>query len=146
MTSSPSSSMFFFFSPWLLIFPSPFPLPGSRQKESPGGDQGLHHPVPGQRGLPNQRLSQQRATAAGHSGLTTATYGVVHQSHLPGTTTTTAPLRHSHSIPKRLKKRGSKLNFDHCRLILLLFYSHPWRSRLLIFCSTLLHGLDFVEV
>lgn len=70
-----------------LLLVSSFPLlflPGSRQEEGPGGDQGLHHPVPGQRGLPDQRLSEQCAAAAGHPGLATATHGVLHQPHLPG--------------------------------------------------------------
>lgn len=57
---------------------------GPGQKESSGGDQSLHHPVPGQRGLPDQCLSQQCTAAAGHPGLAAAAHGVLHQPHLPG--------------------------------------------------------------
>ena len=58
--------------------------PGPGQEEGPGGDQGVHHPVPGQRGLPDQRPGQQRAAAPGHPGLAAPTHGVLHQPHLPG--------------------------------------------------------------
>lgn len=63
---------------------NPFLYPGPGQKESSGGDQSLHHPVPGQRGLPDQCLSQQCTAAAGHPGLAAAAHGVLHQPHLPG--------------------------------------------------------------
>lgn len=41
----------------LPLCPSVLSLLGSRQEEGPGGDQGLHHPVSGQCGLPDQCLS-----------------------------------------------------------------------------------------
>lgn len=41
----------------LPLCPSVLSLLGSRQEEGPGGDQGLHHSVPGQCGLPDQCLS-----------------------------------------------------------------------------------------
>lgn len=50
--------------------------PGTGQEESAGGDQSLHHAVPGQRGVPDQCLSQQCAATTGHPGLATASHGV----------------------------------------------------------------------
>lgn len=90
-----SSLRQFHYSVFLLLVSlplCPFCLspPGPRQKEGPGGDQGLHHPVSGQRRLPDQRLSQQCAAAARHPGIATATHGVFHQPHLPGTVHTSA--------------------------------------------------------
>ncbi len=72
------SFLFFFIS---LI---PFSCTGPGQEESSGGDQSLYHPVPGQRGLPDQCLSQQCTPAAGHPGLAAPPHGVLHQPHLTG--------------------------------------------------------------
>lgn len=72
-----SQLLFFFFSPIDLIT-------GPGQEESSGGDQSLHHSVPGQRSLPDQCLSQQCTAAAGHPGITAAAHGVLHQPHFSG--------------------------------------------------------------
>ena len=78
--------------------PPPPPLPVvSRQAACPGGDQELHHPVSGQRGLPDQHSSQQCAADAGHPGLAAATHGVLHQPHLTGRSTASNTHTHTHT-------------------------------------------------
>jgi len=93
---------------------------GTRQEESSGGDQSLHHPVPGQRGLSDQCLSQQCAAAVGYSGFTAAQDGVLHQPYLSGQTWA---LKHQQnttrsSLPSMLWFNGSQL-VDRQPLLLL---------------------------
>lgn len=56
----------------------------SRQAEGAGGDQELHHPVSGQRSLPDQHAGQQCPADARHPGLAAPPHGVLHQPHLTG--------------------------------------------------------------
>lgn len=55
-----------------------------RQGASPGGDEELHHPVSGQRGVPHQHAGQQCAADAGHPGLAAPPHGKLRQPHFTG--------------------------------------------------------------
>lgn len=91
-----------------LVFQSSFLYAGPGQEESTGGDQSLHHSVPGQRGLPDQCLSQQCAAAAWHSSLAAAAHGVLHQPHLSGQKYTQM---HAYRRPKQLYWAASQNSY-----------------------------------
>lgn len=122
---------------------NPFSCTGPGQEESSGGDQSLHHPVPGQCGLPDQCLSQQCTTAAGHPGLAAAAHGVLHQPHLPGQKYTQI---HTHHSPYSCEEWYPTSPTFFLSFTQTLLFSNTVRGLCIIHGSLFFIGFSLVQV